>query len=227
MKTFLTTFILMATALSTPVSMAQNHRHTPRAESDSAAKRSSQGIEAYSDTTTGTAGGGYYTPYDTTSSQTYTFDTDVSTPFKDFMNMSNVMLDTIFIVAILFVFSPLAILGLIFYFIYKNRKQKYKLAEIAMKTGQPIPENIARSYPDKNNNQWSKGVKNVFLGIGLICFFWILDVNAGIGIGLLVAFNGIGKMVIARTTGEKSKDKEMFDNRENTPYDDHTDGKEL
>ncbi|MBO5187092.1 MAG: hypothetical protein J6B91_08595 [Prevotella sp.] len=226
MKTFLTTFILMATMLSTPVSMAQNHRHTPRTESDSAAKRSSQGIEAYSDTTTGTAEEDSYSPYDTASSQTYTFDTGVHTPVNDLMNMSNMMLNSIFIVVILFVFSPLAILGLIFYFIYKNRKQKYKLAEIAMKTGQPIPENIARNHAGNSDNQWSKGVKNVFLGIGLICFFRILDVNVGIGIGLLVAFNGIGKMVIARTTGEKSNAKEMFDNRENTPYDDYTDGKE-
>lgn len=256
MKTFLTALIIMATVMNTSAAMTQYHRHTPRTESQTATespatkqkvtaktnpkkKKSSikkeaatavqekESIEAYSDTTTDAQQPNNVNPDDTLLSQLGAADFGTPPPLNDFMNMSNIMLESIFIIAILFIFSPLAILALIFYFIYKNRKQKYKLAEMAIKTGHAIPENILQNHTNKNTNLWSKGIKNITLGIGMICAFWFIDVSLGRSIGMLLMFYGIGQVIIARTTEKKDKyfDKE-YERKEKSDKD-RTDYQEL
>ena len=104
---------------------------------------------------------------------------------------------------IIFVIAPLLILFLIFYFIYKYRKQKLQLAETAMKNGQPIPVNITSKAKSTDEDTWIKGVKKVALGAGLIACCWILDFELGIAAGYIFLFYGIGLMVIAKTTTKK------------------------
>jgi len=109
------------------------------------------------------------------------------------------------IIAIFCVFGlPLLIIFLVFYFQYKNRKAKYKLAEQALASGQPIPEDVVKSVsntPDKN--LLNKGIKNIFLGIGLFVFLWALTEFAIGSIGLLVMFIGIGEVVIYYVNKDK------------------------
>ena len=52
------------------------------------------------------------------------------------------MVFVLLVLFILFVLAPVIILIVLFYFINKNRKQKMKLAEMAMKQGQPIPDQL-------------------------------------------------------------------------------------
>ena len=87
------------------------------------------------------------------------------------------------------------ILFIVFFFRYKNRKARYRLAEQALATGQPLPADFIRE--NKPADPCSQGIKNTFTGIGLFIFLWAITGEFGIGtIGLLVAFMGIGQWII-------------------------------
>ena len=114
------------------------------------------------------------------------------------------------ITAIVFVFGfPLIIVFIIFFFRYKNRKAKYRLVEQALASGQPLPENLFKEADSTDIR--SKGIKNVFVGIGLFIFLWAITEEFGLGcIGLLVMFTGFGQLVIYYTQQDrapKSNDK--------------------
>lgn len=114
------------------------------------------------------------------------------------------------ITAIVFVFGfPLIIVFIIFFFRYKNRKAKYRLVEQALASGQPLPENLFKETDSTDIR--SKGIKNVFVGIGLFIFLWAITEEFGLGcIGLLVMFTGFGQLVIYYTQQDrapKSNDK--------------------
>ena len=112
------------------------------------------------------------------------------------------------VTAIVFVFGfPLIIVFIIFFFRYKNRKAKYRLVEQALASGQPLPENLFKEAESIDTR--SKGIKNVFVGIGLFIFLWAITGEFGLGcIGLLVMFTGFGQVVIYYT--QQSKNGEPF-----------------
>ena len=114
------------------------------------------------------------------------------------------------IVAIVAVFGlPVFILFVIFFFRYKNRKARYRLAEQALAAGQPLPADFIRENRPVVD-QRSLGIKNTFTGIGLFIFLWAITNKFGIGtIGLLVAFMGIGQWIIGykQQQNEPNKDK--------------------
>lgn len=131
------------------------------------------------------------------SSASFTIDDD-DFPFKNFGNaISGGIL--ISIIAIIAVFGfPVFILFVIFFFRYKNRKARYRLAEQAIAAGQPLPADFIRE--NKAVDQRSQGIKNTFTGIGLFIFLWAITGEFGIGtIGLLVTFIGIGQWIIGST----------------------------
>ncbi len=109
------------------------------------------------------------------------------------------------ITAIVFVFGfPLIALFIIFFFRYKNRKAKYRLVEQALASGQPLPENLFKETDSSDIR--SKGIKNVFVGIGLFIFLWAITDEFGLGcIGLLVMFTGFGQLVIYYTQQNKNE----------------------
>ena len=114
------------------------------------------------------------------------------------------------IIAIVAVFGlPVFILFVIFFFRYKNRKARYRLAEQALAAGQPLPEEFIRE--NKSTDQRTQGIKNTFTGIGLFIFLWAITGEFGIGaIGLLVMFMGLGQWLI----GYKQHANEETKNRE-------------
>lgn len=125
-------------------------------------------------------------------------DDDFDFPFKNFGNaISGGIL--ISIIAIIAVFGfPVFILFVIFFFRYKNRKARYRLAEQAIAAGQPLPADFVRD--NKAVDPRSQGIKNTFTGIGLFIFLWAITGEFGIGtIGLLVTFMGIGQWIIGST----------------------------
>ena len=117
------------------------------------------------------------------------------------------------VTAIVFVFGlPLLIIFVIFFFRYKNRKAKYRLAEQALASGQQLPENFFKEAAATDIH--SKGINNIFVGIGLFIFFWAITEEFSIGcIGLLVMFTGFGQLVIYYT--QQSKDDTPFIHIEN------------
>lgn len=100
------------------------------------------------------------------------------------------------VTAIVFVFGlPLLIIFVVFFFRYKNRKAKYRLAEQALASGQQLPENFFKEAAATDIR--SKGINNIFVGIGLFIFLWAITGEFGLGcIGLLVMFTGFGQLVI-------------------------------
>ena len=113
------------------------------------------------------------------------------------------------IIAIVAVFGlPVFILFVIFFFRYKNRKARYRLAEQAIAAGQPLPENFIRE--NRPADQRSQGIKNTFTGIGLFIFLWAITGEFGIGaIGLLIMFMGIGQWIIG-SKQQKTDDVDPF-----------------
>lgn len=109
------------------------------------------------------------------------------------------------IVAIVAVFvCPLLLIFIIFYFRYKNRKQKYRLIEQALASGQPLPEHLFNEKAATDIR--SKGIKNICLGIGLSIFLWALTDEFSLAcIGILIMFTGIGQVIIFYTQQEREK----------------------
>ena len=109
------------------------------------------------------------------------------------------------ILMIIFVFSPVLIIGLVLFFVYRNRKQKMRLAEMAMKQGQPIPDQLLVEHNESDDDLWKKGIRQTFLGVGLLAFFGYTGSTLGIGIGILVTVIGLGKLAIVKTSNKNSE----------------------
>ena len=113
------------------------------------------------------------------------------------------------IISIIAIFGmPVFIIFVVFFFRYKNRKARYRLAEQAIAAGQPLPENFIRE--NRPADQRSQGIKNTFTGIGLFIFLWAITGEFGIGaIGLLIMFMGIGQWIIG-SKQQKTDDIDPF-----------------
>ena len=100
---------------------------------------------------------------------------------------------------------PIFIVALVLYFGYKNKQAKYKLASEALAAGKEIPQELFRGNVKKDNDDiLRKGIKNVFLGIGIGVFLWVLTSEEGIAaIGFLIFCIGLGQVVTAYVTRPK------------------------
>ena len=163
---------------------------------------------------------------DTTSIDTTSVVVNASTPFDDdlddgsFPSSSQVfraiwrndgeeVMGMFFVLAvlfILFVLSPIVVIGLILWFIYKNRQNRMRLAEMAMKNGQPIPDELVKTAPVSGDDMRQKGIREIFLGIGLVFLLGWAAGKIGVGIGILVLCMGLGNLFISRSA-KKSEDQ--------------------
>ena len=103
---------------------------------------------------------------------------------------------------------PIFIIAVLLYFNYKNKQAKYKLASEALAAGKEVPENLFKNDPQKENaDVLQKGIKNVFLGIGLGVCLGVLTGEKGLAaIGFLIFCIGMGQIVIAYVTRERKSD---------------------
>lgn len=102
-------------------------------------------------------------------------------------------------VAILAVFGALLLIVLVaLFFHHKNRQAKYRLAEQALAAGHPLPAGFfeqAGVYDIR-----SRGIRNIFFGIGLGILLWTLTGELWLAsIGLFVMLTGCGQVVIYYT----------------------------
>ena len=202
MKKYLVAMTMMMTLGMGLTATAQGHQTKDEQELVDSTHQNDQ-LEAYSDTTGSKI-------YDSTvvSSQHriggghVVIDNDLANNlFKNIgiegmMGMGFVLM----VLIILFVLAPVLILAVLLFFIYKNRKQKMKMAEMAMKQGQPIPDELLVDHKETDDELWQKGLRQTFLGIGLLAFFAYVESTLGIGIGILVTVIGLGKLAIVKTT---------------------------
>lgn len=202
----------MTAALAAPVQAQKSlYRHNPQVVNSQAAADTGE-VVAYSDTT-GAA-------RDTSAAQANASDEDGTITVKQFDDVSDpftliayladlggpgsVMVAIAFVLlCLLVVLSPFLFVALIIYLVLKNRNQRYRLAEKAMESGRPIPDNLLKKDDFSNEALWKKGVRNACLGVGLVVCFYIIGANPLTGIGWLVFFYGLGQCIIARTTGRR------------------------
>lgn len=104
--------------------------------------------------------------------------------------------EIISIIAIIAIFGmPVFIILIVLHYRNKNRQAKYRLAEKAIASGQPLPaEYFQQVKPESTLN---KGIKNIFLGIGLFVFLYAITGDTGLAcVGALIMFTGFGQVVI-------------------------------
>lgn len=207
---------------------AQKHRHTPRTEQVDSTK-TKDAIEAFSDTTA--------TNEDSNAARTKTVtisSSGIDDPNGFLQEVfgqidSSVifgMLTALGVLFILFVLFPIIIIIAVVYFINRNRKERYKLAQMAVQNGQPIPEQLLKEEAVQNSNDYQRGLRQMFTGVGLAIFLGIVIGEVGFGIGALVFFIGLGKWYIARkvdNTGYDSQNQynsSKYDNPLNTQNND-------
>ena len=205
----------MLLALSMNVdAAAQKHRHTPRTEQVDSTKKNQDAIEAFSDTTNAAdaedAEDDEYIGRHR--SVTYSTSGDVE-DLKEVMEsfggyVAPWMAVSIVAIVVIFLLAPLLIIIAIFFFVNRNRREKYKLAQMAIQNGQPIPDEILKDNTDARmlTSEYHAGIRQMFVGIGLAIFLGIIIGKLGIGIGALVFFIGLGKWFVARQSGTPGND---------------------
>jgi uncharacterized membrane protein len=125
------------------------------------------------------------------------------------------MIFAAFVLFLLFVLAPILIICAVFYFINRNRKDRIKLAQMAMEKGQPIPEDLLKEkVHNVDRADYQTGLRQMFTGVGLAIFLGIVVGDIGFGIGALVFFIGLGKWYIARQAGGMDNSSQ-YNNRNN------------
>jgi len=199
MKKYLISFALMLT-LGLPLNATAQGQNQKEAKELVDSTKQNDELEVYSDTT--------HVAYDSTvvsrhhriggytNGSTIVNDIFSNIGVEGMMGMTFVLM----VLVIIFVISPVLILAVLFFFVYKNRKQKMKLAEMAMKQGQPIPDELLTEPKSTDDDLWQKGLRQTFLGVGLLAFFGYVGSTVGVGIGILVTVIGLGKLAIVKTS---------------------------
>ena len=194
--------IAMVLALNMNVdAAAQKHRHTPRTEQVDSTK-TKDAIEAFSDTTKN-AEDAEDDAYIAKSNVRIYSDDDVKGVFEQvFGGHEAEIFPAIAIVLgilfILFVLFPIIIIIGVVFIINRRRKERLKIAQMAMDKGQPIPDHLFKEEAVETTNDYQSGVRQIFTGIGLAIFLGLIIGKVGVGIGALVFFIGLGKWYIAR-----------------------------
>lgn len=203
-KTLVTMMMLMALLMGTEA-MAQNHRHTPRAQEELVDTTKQGAIEVFSDTTT--VADSAFSSTDSWDDDEEYYHSTVKTLVGD---MSSKDLTGIAIILgglfILFVLAPVLIIIALFYFINKNRRDRIKLAQMAVQQGQPIPEQLLEDKQETVNDEYQKGLRQCFVGVGLMIFLGLTAEEVGFGIGALVFCIGLGKIVAGKMAEKKNRD---------------------
>lgn len=113
--------------------------------------------------------------------------------FKGFVLISIITVISIFAL-------PAIIIFLVLNYRSKKRKERYQVIEKAIESGQPLPEEFVKETKAEDDNIRVKGIKNIFLGLGLAIFFYVMSNTLFLAcIGLLIMLNGIGQLVIYYT----------------------------
>ncbi len=217
MKKVLITMTMLLALTSGAQVAAQKHRHVAQDQQELVDSSSMDAVEVYSDTTsTDTAKAGKRTvtvttktsPWSSTSTTYELEGDDLKSIFRAlFSEIDGKDLAGMFFVLavlfILFVLAPVLIIIALFYFINKNRKEKMRLAQMAMQQGQPIPDQLLEEKPADADEEYQRGMRQCFVGVGLMIFLGYAAGNVGFGIGALVFCIGLGKVFASKTARKK------------------------
>ena len=203
MKKVLFTLALLLTLSMGLQAAGQKHRHTPRSEQVDSTK--SDSVEVFSDTTSTT---NYSTNVWEDEDEDFTYTGMIHNALSDMRGKDVAgMFFVLCVLLIIFVLAPVFIIIALFYFINKNRKEKMRLAQMAMQQGQPIPDGLLKDKDgDFDNSDYQRGMRQCFVGVGLMIFLGFAAGTVGFGIGALVFCIGLGK-VFAGKTAQKNYER--------------------
>ena len=210
MKKYLFAIAMVLSLSMNADAAAQKHRHSPRTEQVDSTKNNQDAIEAFSDTTA--VAGDTIDAYANRRHIHIYSDDDVKSVLEEvFSDLDGSAVTGIFIVLgtlfIVFVLFPIIIIIAVIYFINRNRKDRIKLAQMAMEKGQPIPDELLKEKQASwDRSDYQTGLRQMFTGVGLAIFLGIVAGKVGFGIGALVFFIGLGKWFIARQSGNVGND---------------------
>ena len=77
---------------------------------------------------------------------------------------------------------------------------------MAMQQGQPIPDQLLKESPVNTDEEYQKGMRQCFVGVGLMIFLGYAAGTVGFGIGALVFCIGLGKVFASRTATKRNQD---------------------
>ena len=185
---------------------AQKHRHTPQQELVDSTNKDA--VEVYSDTTTAATPAGAvdddWTKEDDADERIEKHISRIVTSW-DSKDALGVLL-VLGVLLIIFVLAPVLIIVALFYFISKNRKEKMRLAQMAMQQGQPIPDQLLNEKPIDVDDEYQKGMRQCFVGVGLMIFLGYAAGEVGFGIGALVFCIGLGKVFASKTAQKRNNE---------------------
>ncbi len=220
MKHLLGLVALFCVITLSPVMAQGKHRHHAAIEQKADAQDDKDENVAYSDTTStafGNADDAAVADDDADDSAGYTYTLSPNqlnmdhfdNPLAFFVALfgagfGGIMLALLILLVILLVFlSPLIVVYLIYRLLKSLHNDKVRLTEKAIASGRPIAKSSSTTvYGSTDQELWNKGVKNVALGLGLMLMFGFWGFYGLCGIGALIMCMGIGKLVIARTSGK-------------------------
>lgn len=124
-----------------------------------------------------------------------------SDPFDYFGNIfgkTGIVLFVILIIVavLLFLLAPLIVIILILRYLVRRHNDRVKIMEKAMENGQEIPEAERPLVKQSDEFLQKRGLRNAFLGAGMMVMFLIWDASFLAGIGALVMFYGLGQCCI-------------------------------
>ena len=133
MKKYLIAIAMVLTLSMNANAAAQKHRHTPRTEQVDSTKKDQPAIEAYSDTANAKSAEDAEDDKYITHRHVYA-DDDFPGSYFSGMGRDEIfgMGFVVLIVLLTCVVAPIGIIIAIFYFVNKNRRERYRLAQMAM-----------------------------------------------------------------------------------------------
>lgn len=225
MKRLISITLTLALLATSPVHQAmaqgQKSKATATATTNAPAVNDStdeEGIVAYSDTTETDAQGDsvtYYNGKGNTASLDWNNDQADSLLERWALELlggtagfwASAFATLVVILVFLFLCSPFIVLGLFIWYLVRRNRQRLEFARQAMENGQPIPQEMLSMELQTDSYMWSKGVRNVFLGLGLIVFGLFINIETLAAVGALLICMGAGQCVIAKTSGKGERRK--------------------
>lgn len=225
MKRLISITLTLALLATSPVNQAmaqgQKGKATATATTNAPAVNDStdeEGIVAYSDTTETDAQGDsvtYYNGKGNTASLDWNNDQADSLLERWALELlggtagfwASAFATLVVILVFLFLCSPFIVLGLFIWYLVRRNRQRLDFARQAMENGQPIPQEMLSMELQTDSYMWSKGVRNVFLGLGLIVFGLFINIETLAAVGALLICMGAGQCVIAKTSGKGERRK--------------------
>jgi hypothetical protein len=109
-------------------------------------------------------------------------------------------LTPILIVSVVFVTSAIMV-ATVFFFVHRARELRHATIRLALEKGQPLPPDLMEgSSPRPRANDLNRGVKAVFIGLGLSLFFFFVHRELW-PVGFIPMFVGFGHLAAYALTG--------------------------